>query len=122
MQYFCLPRGTLCCHRVKLQEKVMAPIGHTKAISSCARSCVASFALTGEAIGFLQEEAVGILVAQSVLALGHAAPVGALIDRDGTFCLGAGIRRTLIAVSLLCLVLVVASRTELAFILGRVEK
>jgi len=66
---------------------------------------VTRLALAGVAVRLLDEEAVGVAVAESHLALPDAAPVGALFAGGGALALGRGVRGTLDAAGLLGLVL-----------------
>ena len=85
-----------------VEAVVVAEVG---AVAVRAGAVVAGLALAGEAVRLLQEEAVGVLVAKRLLALGHAAAVGALVHVGGAGVLGGRVGRTLEAVGLLGLVL-----------------
>ena len=46
----------------------------TSAVSDASVSGVSGLAVAGEVVGLLEEQAVGVLVAQGLFALAHAAP------------------------------------------------
>ena len=84
-------------------------------------SGIAGLALARVAVGLLDEEAVGVSVAESHFALADAAPVGALLAVGRALALGGSVWRALDAACLLGLVLVVASGTKVALVQGGVE-
>ena len=91
------------------------------AVSVRTGSGIAGLALARVAVGLLDEEAVGVSVAESHFALADAAPVGALLAVGRALALGGSVWRALDAACLLGLVLVVASGTKVALVQGGVE-
>ena len=79
---------------------------------------ITSLTLAGEPVSLLDEQTVGILVAKCLFTFIYSAPIGTLINRAGTLCLGGGVRWALIAVSLLGFVLVEPTGAEHALIQG----
>ena len=94
----------------------------TNALSDKAVSVVSGLALAVKVVLLGEEEAVGVLVAERLLAVLDVAAVGAVLDAGGADLGGGGVGRALSAEGLLGLVLVAAARAGAALVQGRVEE